>query len=177
MIDTEGYGKALYELAAEGGTDDRVREESEVIRAALEENPRYVTLLDTPAVSTEEKQALLREAFGNAEPMLFNFLNLLCEKRAFRDFPACADAYNRFYDEGHNLLRAEAVTAVPMQERQLAALQAKLERITGKTVLLQNRVDERLIGGITLRYGGVQLDESIRSGLDRLRRSLSDTIV
>ena len=57
------------------------------------------------------------------------------------------------------------------------ALSKKLESITDKTVILTNRIDENLIGGITLRYGGVQLDDSIRSRLDKLRRSLSDTIV
>ena len=36
---------------------------------------------------------------------------------------------------------------------------------------------EKLIGGITLRYGGVQLDDSIRHRLDELHRSLSHTIV
>ena len=30
---------------------------------------------------------------------------------------------------------------------------------------------------ITLRYGGIQLDDSIRSRLERLRRSLSQTVV
>lgn len=177
MIDSAGYGKALFELAAENGTDARVREELELIGQALRENRSYVTLLDTPAVPTEEKQTLLQQTFGTVDPMLLNFLNLLCEKRSFYLFSACADAYDRFYDEAHNLLRADAITAVPMQERQIAALKEKLERLTGKTVILNNCIDESLIGGITLRYGGVQLDESIRAGLDKLRRSLSDTIV
>lgn len=177
MIDAAGYGKALFELAAENGTDLQVREELETIRAALRAEPRYVTLLDTPAVATEEKLSLLREAFGASDPMVLNFLSLLCEKRSVYQFSACADVYDACCDEAHNLLRATAITAVPMQERQKDALKEKLSAITGKTVLLTNRIDETLIGGITLRYGGVQLDDSIRSRLDKLRRSLSDTIV
>ncbi|MBO2526621.1 MAG: ATP synthase F1 subunit delta [Clostridiales bacterium] len=177
MIDTVGYGKALFELTAENGTDTQVREELETVRTALREQPDYVTLLDTPAVATEEKLALLREAFGAMDPMVLNFLSLLCEKRACYLFSACADVFDTCYDETHNLLRATAITAVAMQERQCEALKAKLESITGKTVLLTNRIDETLIGGMTLRYGGVQLDDSIRSRLDKLRRSLSDTIV
>lgn len=177
MIDTAGYGKALFELAAENGSDAQVREELETIRAALQAQPDYVTLLDTPAVATEEKLRLLREAFGAADPTVLNFLCLLCEKRAMYRFAACADVYDACYDEAHDLLRASAITAVPMQERQIEALKEKLSAITGKTVILTNRVDETLIGGITLRYGGVQLDDSIRSRLDKLRRSLSETIV
>ena len=39
------------------------------------------------------------------------------------------------------------------------------------------RTDPTLLGGITLRYGGIQLDDTIRSRLERLRRSLSQTVV
>lgn len=177
MIDTAGYGKALFELAAENGTDAQVREELELVRAALRQQPDYVTLLDTPAVATEEKLRLLREAFGMMDPMLLNFLSILCEKRAMYQLSACADVYDRCFDEAHDLLRATAITAVPMQERQKDALIEKLSGITGKTVILTNCIDETLIGGMRLRYGGVQLDDSIRSRLDKLRRSLSETIV
>lgn len=177
MIDVSGYGKALFELGAENGTDDRIRKELDVVRAALKENPDYVTLLDTPAVSTEEKLKLLNQAFRDVEPMLMNFLSLLCEKRSFYRFAPCADAFDACYDQAHNLLRATAITAVEMTEAQKKALGEKLESITGKTVMLTNTVDPGLIGGITLRYGGVQLDDSIRSRLDKLRSSLSHTIV
>lgn len=177
MIDTTGYGKALFLLAGENGTDTQVRDELALVRQALEQNPAYVTLLDTPAVATEEKLALLRQAFGTADPMLLNFLSLLCEKRAFYQFAACADAYNACYDEAHGILRATAITAVPMTQKQQEALRARLAAITGKTIVLTNPTDPALIGGITLRYGGVQLDDSIQSRLDRLRRSLSETIV
>ena len=177
MIDAAAYGKALFELSQEAGEDKRVQGELELVRRALREQPQYMTLLDTPAVQTEEKLGLLKQAFGGVQPLLLNFLCLLCEKRAYYQFAACAEAFDACYDEAHNLLRATAITAVPMQERQKTALREKLAHITGKTVLLTNRTDPALVGGITLRYGGVQLDDSIRARLDKLRRSLSETIV
>ena len=60
---------------------------------------------------------------------------------------------------------------------QLPACLTRLESLTGKTVSLTCRTDPTLLGGITLRYGGIQLDDSIRSRLERLRRSLSQTVV
>ena len=38
-------------------------------------------------------------------------------------------------------------------------------------------LDAGWMDGETLRYGGIQLDDSIRSRLERLRRSLSQTVV
>ncbi len=177
MIDTVSYGKALYQLAEETRNEVQVREQLELIRTVLTDNPAYVTLLDTPAVATEEKLSLLREAFDGMDSMLLNFLSILCEKRAICDFSVCADAFDRCFDEARGIVRATAITALPMTEKQLDALREKLALITGKTIALENRTDPELIGGIKLRCGGVQLDGSIQSRLDRLRRSLSETIV
>lgn len=177
MIDTVGYGKALFELAMERGVQERVAQELELVKTALAGNPEYVTLLDTPAISKEETLRLVQEAFGKAEQILRNFLCILCQKRSVHLLPACAAEFERQYDEECNILRATAITAIPMNKRQVAALKAKLMKLTGKNVVLENKTDEKLIGGITLRYGGVQLDDSIRHRLDELHRSLCDTIV
>ena len=77
MINVSGYGKALFELAQENGTDERVRGELELIRSALRQEPSYITLLDTPAVATEEKLRLVQEAFGGVEESLMSFLCIL----------------------------------------------------------------------------------------------------
>ena len=76
-----------------------------------------------------------------------------------------------------NILRATAITARPMEERQKEALRRKLSELTGKQVCLETQIDADLIGGIRLRYEGVQLDGSLRSRLDALRRNLADAIV
>lgn len=134
--------------------------------------------MDTPAVAGPEKHALLLQAFSGASQELRNFLCLLCDRRALWQLPACLTAYEAAYDEAHGILRATAITAVPMQPAAGARpCGAGSESLTGKTVSLTCRTDPTLLGGITLRYGGIQLDDSIRSRLERLRRSLSQTVV
>lgn len=177
MVDAACYGKALFQLAHENGTDTLVLRQTEAVRVLLKDNPAYITLLDTPSVPTPQKLALLREAFGMFDAMLVNTLSLLCEKRVVYLFPACASAYNSSYDETHHIVRAIALTAAAMQPKQCAALQDKLEHMTGKTVDLTNQVEPALLGGIILRYSGVQLDDSVRGKLDRFRRSLKEIIV
>ncbi|MBR4308316.1 MAG: ATP synthase F1 subunit delta [Oscillospiraceae bacterium] len=177
MIDAVDYAQALYDLAAERGTEDRVRRELQIICQALQEQPDYTRLMDTPAVGSGEKCDLLRQAFAGVEEMLQNFLCILCEKRSFYRLPACAKAYEKAFDAAHNILRATAITATPMVKRQQQALCKKLSAMTNKTVELENTVDPTLIGGIRLRYEGVQLDDSIQSRLETMRRALAQTIV
>ncbi len=175
MIDASAYGKALYELAAEEGKSGEIGAELRLIASAMEQG--YINLMDSPAVSKEEKCGLLRSAFGKADQLLQNFLFILCEKRAFYRFSACVAAYFSAMDEAMNILRATAITARPMEERQKDALCRKLSELTGKQVCLETQIDADLIGGIRLRYEGVQLDGSLRSRLESLRRNLAEAIV
>ena len=177
MIDAVSYGKALYELAEEAGKEKVLRKQLAVICEAVEAEPSYINLMDTPALGSGEKCCLIQEAFVGAEELLRNFLCILCEKRAFYTLPACKKAFDNAYDEAHAIVRATALTAVPMKVRQKKALTEKLSAMTGKTVELENRVDPDLIGGIRLRYGGVQLDDTIASRLEILRKALADAIV
>ena len=177
MIDAVSYGKALYELAEEAGKEKVLRKQLAVICEAVEAEPSYINLMDTPALGSGEKCCLIQEAFAGAEELLRNFLCILCEKRAFYTLPACKKAFDNAYDEAHAIVRATALTAVPMKVRQKKALTEKLSAMTGKTVELENRVDPDLIGGIRLRYGGVQLDDTIASRLEILRKALADAIV
>ena len=177
MIDAQGYGKALFELAQENKNEEQVRQQLLLVQEILRENPEYINLMDTPAVGAKEKCALLHDAFGEVDGMLRNFLSILCEKRSFYRFHACAAAYYAAFDEANDILRATAITAVEMSKKQCDALRSKLCELTGKKVELTNEVDERVIGGVTLRYAGVQVDDSIKNRLDALRRNLTETIV
>ena len=58
---------------------------------------------------------------------------------------------------------------------QQAALKAKLEEISGKQVVLHLNVDPQLIGGLRVDLEGRRYDNSIRTRLDRMRRSLMET--
>ena len=39
MINAAGYGRALFQLAQDNRTDDRIRQELELVRTALRQEP------------------------------------------------------------------------------------------------------------------------------------------
>lgn len=177
MIDANDYSKALYELAQEEGRQEAILEQMRTVRALFQQEPDYVTLLDTPALSKEQRIGLLDASFQSLDPYLLNFLKILCEKHGIRQYAACADGYEAYYDKAHDILRATAITAAPMTQMQTDALKRKLEHMTKKTVVLRNVIDPDVLGGVTLRFGGLQFDGSLQSRLDELRQALKSAIV
>lgn len=177
MIRAADYGRALFELARQEHREGEIGEEMAGVRAILEQQPAYARLLDSPALPKEQRLSLLEEAFSGLSLYHLNFLKILCEKHAVNQYAACAQIYGQLYDQAHGILRATAITAVAMSKAQQAALSKKLAAMTGKRVELSNVVDPRVLGGVTLRFGGVQLDGSLQARLEELRQSLAAATV
>lgn len=174
MADANEYGKALLMLAGETGDEEKVLAELSDVKRIIIENPKYTDLADTPAVPSAERIGLVEEAFKGVDGNVLNLLKMLCEKREFYKIPAIADSYSKLFDEHAGRLRVTAVTAVPLTDAQATALKEKLEKKTGKTVIIENKVDPAVLGGVKLRYAGVQLDGTLRANLLAMEKKLAD---
>ena len=58
----------------------------------------------------------------------------------------------------------------------LVRLIDKLEKVTGKTVVLQEKVDKSVMGGISLSFPGKELDGTVRTRLDSLKARINGII-
>ena len=177
MINTYEYGRALFELAEEQGLSEVVLEELTAVEAILRDNPDYKTLLDTPAIASGEKPALIDEAFSCCHAYVRDFLTILAGKRAIGELGACLRVYRSCLDDSRGILRAVAKTAVPMTAAQCERLAGKLSALTGKQAVLINECDPAVIGGVTLLCDGSRFDGSIRARLEDLRQRLAEATI
>lgn len=177
MTDAKEYGRALFELAEESGRTEGLFADLKTVRSAFNDNPKYKDLLDTPALSKDEKLSLVDAALAGIDEYVLNLIKILCERHSVHLFADIVTSFSELYDEARGIERVEAITAISMTDEQIKAMSAKLEAITGKTVILNNRVDKSIIGGVVLRYSGVQLDGSIKTRLDDFKKSLSNIVM
>ncbi len=172
------YGQALYALAAEEQLEDTIVQELDTLQSTFADVPEYIRLLSSPALSKQERCALLDEAFsGKLQPYVLNFLKLLTEKGYIRHFSDTCVAFRQLYNHAHGILPVIAVTAIPLTDVQSAKLQAKLAQLTGNTIRLTNRLDPECMGGVRLKYDGKCVDDTIAHRLDVMRKTLLNTVI
>ncbi len=171
------YGKALFLITEEDGTTEKVIYDVKIARSVFADNPDYAKLLDTPSLTKDERVGLVDKAFSGLDESLKNLIKIVTEKRHAHEFSKIADAYLSLYDESRGILRVEAVTAVPITREQSEALTKKVGALTGKTAILKNTVDPSILGGVKLRYGGTQLDGSVKTRLDKFEAALRETVI
>lgn len=173
---TEGaktYGGALYELSVEENTSAETLEELGAIRSLFLENPQFSKLLLTPTLQKEERLAVIDNTFGGkVQQNVVNFLKILTENGTVNQFPECTEEFKARYCQDKGIEEVTAVTAVPLSSQLAQQLKEKLEAMTGKTILLQNKVEPAILGGVRLEMQGAQYEGSVKQQLEALRQSL-----
>ena len=172
------YGQALYDLAKEERLSKTILQQLQALQTGFAREPDFLRLLSLPRLSKQERCAILDGSFREkVHPYVLNFLKLLTEKGYIRHFADCCVEFEQLYNRDNGILRVTAVTAVALTQEQTQRLEEKLGAMTGKTVVLKNRVDSRCIGGVRLDYDGKQLDDTLAHRLAELSGLLKKTVL
>lgn len=172
------YGESLYELAKEEALTSTVADELTALRDGFRQEPEFIRLLSSPSLTKAERCQILDDSFrGKVHPYVLNFLKILTQKGYMRHFGDCCKAYTDHFDQDNGIVRVTAVTALALNDDQSARITEKLSRITGKQVILHNRVEPGVLGGVRLDYDGQRLDDTVSHHLDAVRELLSKTVL
>ena len=169
------YADALYDLAAEEGLGEEILKDLSLVCSCLREMPEYRKLLMTPAIPKEERIGLIEEAWkGNLNKYTLNFLYMLCDGDSVDKLLDCEEEFRSRYNTDKGIVEVLVTSAVALSEAQKAKLSKAVEKKTGKTVVLKEKVDGELIGGLKLQVQGVQYDNTIAYHLENIAHLLSN---
>lgn len=169
------YARALVEIAVEDHTEDRVLVELQDFCAAIAADGKELrNALCSPMFSAEERIAVL-SAVGprlGLSKTTTNFLRLLAERGRVGLIDEVRRIYTTAMDERAGRVRVEIYTTDPLTPQREAGIRETFQQATGKTVVLDARIDKSLIGGLVARIGDRVYDASLRSRLEDIKRRL-----
>jgi len=168
------YSGALLEIAIEENRIDEFDAELKLISALVNSDPEFFEFLKTPKISGAEKKEVIDQVFkGRLSVEMVNFLKVLIDKKRTPWLGAIQKEFGHRLDEHRGVLNAYAETAVAMSSAELKVLGEHLTASTGRKVVLNNRIEPDVIGGIRLRIGSQVVDGSISRRLADLKDSLT----
>jgi F-type H+-transporting ATPase subunit delta len=163
------YAAALLRVTdAEGST-----EETESLLLALKDSflaqKEFRAVLAQPRVPRAMKKQLLHKIFqGKAKQSFIDFLDLLVDKNRQHIIPDVADMFDRLADASKGIMKVTVKSWRPLSDAQRASLQSKLEKLSGKKIAIDARVDPAVKGGMLVMFGDTVIDGTVAHRLKEI---------
>ena len=167
------YAEALFDVAKEKGKLDAIGEQLGQFADALDGDRDLQVFFFSPYFSSAEKVEGLKRAVDGADPELVNFLELLIEKHRMPEIFRIRRQFEQLWKRGEQADRRDRDQrgrARPGGGREDRRGDRTADRPEGRAA---SRVDGEILGGIVLQVGNMVLDASIRSRLEKLRKSVA----
>jgi len=171
------YARALFDVVLTEGPDaaaERAQGELQQF-ATLFSQEALAQVFGNPAIPGSKKKALasaLIDRAGQVTRPLAKLIVILAEKDRLTLLPGIARAYGERVMDHLKVVRGEVTTAIPLTPETLRVLEQGLAKATGRTVVLEARVDPSIIGGVVTRLGSTVYDGSITTQLQKMKQAL-----
>ena len=169
------YAGALFDVARRNEVIDRVEGQLHDFNHLLAAHADLRRVFETPAVAPQKKRAILDavlEKAGEVDGEVRQMLRMLADRDRLMLLPGVTAAFDERVRQERHLLQAEVVTAVPLPEAQRAALSSALRRAAGSDLMITEKVDPSIIGGVIARVGSLVFDGSVTRQLERMKQRL-----
>jgi F-type H+-transporting ATPase subunit delta len=169
------YAKSLLDLAKEKGVLEQVEKDMEFFYKICLENPSLVRILKNPIISHDKKRSILEKLLkGKVNEMTLSMFQIISRKNREAYLFYIAKDFLRQYRDYKGIEEAEVTTTFPLTDAQRTSFINLVAGATGKKVELKEKINQDIIGGFVLKIGDRQVDESVKSKLQKLRTKFKD---
>lgn len=167
------YAEALFEVGRDKGKLDTLQQQLAQVADAVDRDRDLQVFFFSPYLSSTEKEEGIARAISGAEPELINFLELLVDKHRMTEIFRIRREFDELWKHENRRIDVTVTSAVELDPAVVEKIGQEVERQTGEKVDLSSRIDSEILGGIVLQVGNMVLDASIRSRLEKLRKSVA----
>jgi F-type H+-transporting ATPase subunit delta len=174
------YAHAIFDSAVTAGTTQAW---SDVLRtlAVVMQDDAMQSLLADPGVPNATLKSLVQDIMAQAnasatdqvQGALCRTLDVLLEHERLACLPAISEAYRALLSAYEDAVRAIIVSATPLSEAQHQTLEKRLATRLGKKIVLNSKVDPKLVGGAVIKVGHWVLDGSVTNQIKQLKTCLA----
>lgn len=165
------YAAALFDLASEAKAVEEIEKSLDAVSALIDSSDDFSRFLASPTLSADAKRSALEAVLAKAKTpeLVANTLRLVAKNGRLFAVPSIIKAYKAKAAEARNEVSADVTSAAPLSAAQEKELAKVLKDKIGKTVSLNTRVDESLIGGLVVKVGSRMIDTSLKTKLSAMK--------
>jgi F-type H+-transporting ATPase subunit delta len=167
------YADALFALAEQQDIIDDVDEELSALTGLVESDPQFAAFLISGAIDSNRRNASLEKMFRTRlNDITLNTLLVLNNHGRGDLLPSLNRCFTLAAEKARDQVEAVAISAVELSPAERDAITQLVQQKSGKNPLVDFQVDPAILGGLILRIGDWQFDDSLRQHLSRAHAKL-----
>jgi len=172
------YAGSLFEIAKEKNMVPQVEEELNIVVQILAEETEFKSYINTPGITGEVKKSFINKVFaGNISEYTLNLLNLLIDNGRQESISGIYEAFVELDDIHNNRERITVITQTSLGESLIANIRSQIGKKLNKEIIVTEKVDESILGGIIIKIGDLVIDGSLAKGLKNIKSNLLNSKV
>ncbi len=168
------YAKAILELSSETNAVDQVAADMERIVEAGNDTGRFSKSSNSPVIKTDKKISILKVLFSEFTELTMSFIELITKNKREYLLTEIASAFVNLLKKQNGIVPISVTSAVKLEKQTLNQILEKLKSHVDGEFEVTEEVDPALIGGFIVRMEDKQIDASIASQLNRMKKELAN---
>lgn len=168
------YAKSIFELARDAKNDQKVLDQLRALDTSFQKDADVLEFLASPLIKLEDRKRSIETALkgANALPEVQQLLVLLVDKGRISIYSQVVEAFQQLIDDANGVVRGTVRSAAALSPAERQQIEATVEKVLNKKVIMTYKVDPTVIGGLIAQAGSYTFDDSIQSHLQRLNDEL-----
>lgn len=170
------YAKSLLDLSEEQNVLYEVVADMNGFTKMVENRDLYL-LLKSPIINIDKKKDVFNALFdGKVNKLTKAFFDIILKKGREMYLPEIAKEFLNQYKERQGISEVTLTTATKISDEALDKIKSKLlgSDVTAKTLEIDTKVDESIIGGFIVQVGDKLIDASVAHKLRELSKSMTN---
>jgi len=171
MNNGKPYAKALMDLSKENNIDiNQIVSELQLVNSYFDNE--FVNFLNNPKISKENKKEVFNKSFNNLEKNVFAVLMVLIDNNKIIYLNEVINDLLDLINEEHNVVTIEVISVSKLSEIEKLSITNYFIKKLNKKIALKEIIDEKLVGGLVIKYEGKIIDGSLFTKQESLKEYL-----
>lgn len=173
LIVGKRYAKALFDLSRDSAQLEQTEQQLKLVVDVFKDE-ELISFFQHPSIGMNTKLETLTKALaGKVSDNVLQTLFVLLERRRVDSIDAMLAQYIKLSAEHRGEATAIVYTPLKLSDSENERIAQHFSEITGKQIIVENRINPELLGGIQVRIGDRLYDGSLSSKLLELQKILA----
>jgi len=173
------YAEALFGIGSSQGKLEVFQMNAQDFERVLDSSKDLMIALSHPNIRKTQRKEVIAGVLKECayDPLFNNFIKLVVERGRIQYYHKIVHSFVGLRDAAVGRLRGVVYVAEPLTAEQHERLRAKVQSKLGCEVVLEEKIEPSIIGGLRLEINGHVYDSSVKRHLERLREAMKDACI